>query len=247
MKIHSSLYLSSLFLSLFFFCSLSSLKAQNGIINSIWEGVGGKSTWQNTRFILFVVKGNELSSSFKESRRFLLNKSNGEVRFEGKNAQGDRYIFLFNYQSQKLKKVYKNQIEIKNASSENELFQELLAQFNEDSSLLFIQTFLDKSGSKLGSVENKISNAEKVNAIPFKTFSLMNKPLSGKVYTNSENFLLRNLELNDEEYLIDGYKDIGGGLTLPTIFKNTADSSKSSSYSLVASFTEMEESKFSTL
>jgi len=240
-------YIPFFMLAIFFVTIQSNSQAQSLNNQSIWDGIGGKSTWLQTDFILFVAKGNEVSPTVTGSRKFLLNKANGDVRFEGKNAQNDQYVVLFNYHSQKLKKIFKNQIEIKATAEDQALIENVLSQFNEDTSLLFLQTFLEKAGSILGKPEQKISNSEKLIAIPFKSQSLLNKALAGKILVNKDNFQLRNLNLNHNAYLVDGHKDVGAGLTLPTVFKNTTDDAKSCTYTLVASFTEIEESKFSDL
>ncbi|TDS13907.1 hypothetical protein [Sphingobacterium paludis] len=216
-------------------------QASQESVSLLWKGIGGKAKWDNTNYILFTAHGNE-SRYLQSGRKFLINKQSGQVRFEGKSSEGDTWIALFNFKTDKLAKLAHNGVESKSISAEGEeIFSKINEQFNKDASLLFLPTLVDKTGK----AASKIVNAEKLLYIPFQ---LKENNLSGELYFNSENGIIKQIVDKDgNEFYVDGYKDIGGGLMLPTSFKSMNNQDRSTSFTTVAAFTEMEDTKFSNL
>ena len=216
-------------------------QASQESVSILWKGIGGKVKWDNTNYILFTAHGNE-SRFLQNGRKFLINKQSGQVRFEGKSKDGDSWIALFNFKTDKLSKLSYNGVESKSISTEGEeIFLKINEQFNKDASFLFLPTLVDKTGK----AALKIVNAEKLQHIPFQ---VKQNNLSGELYYNGETGIIKQIiDKEGNEFYVDGYKDIGGGLMLPTTFKSLGNQDKSTSFTTVAAFTEMEDTKFSNL
>lgn len=216
-------------------------QASQESVSILWKGIGGKTKWDNTNYILFAASGNE-SKYVQSGRKFLINKRSGQVRFEGRLSDGDNIIAIFNFKTQKIMKFSSNGVESKSGSSEvDDAFAKINEQFKKDASFIFLPTLIDKAGK----AASKIINAEKLQYI---SFQLRDNNLAGDLYFNPETGYIKQLVDQDgNEFYVNGYKDIGGGLFLPTTFKSMGSQEKSTSFTTVAAFTEMEDSKFSTL
>ncbi|NGM66189.1 hypothetical protein [Sphingobacterium sp. SGR-19] len=208
------------------------------------RGIGGKDKWDSTNYILFTANGNE-TKYFQNGRKFLINMKSGQARFEGKSDDGSNVVSLFNFKTGKPSKFFINGNEIKQMDSEiNELFTKINEQFKKDITFLFLPALIEQPETKTGKVSSKIFNAEKLQSLPFQ----LKGGLSGEVLFNSETGWIKQfVDKEGQIYLVNGYKDIGGGLFLPTTFRNLKNDKRSLLFSTVAAFTEMEESRFSTL
>lgn len=224
------------------------LKAQTGeqrSITNLWKGVGGKNKWNTTDFILFTANGND-AAYLLNGRKFLINKKSGECRFEGRTTDGRNLVVLFNYKTAKLLRYFNNGKEVAKSSTDAiASFEKINQQFVNDASLLFLPTLIDQADTKVGKVSAKIVNAEKLYTF---SFQLKDNSLAGDILFNAESGLIKQLlDRDGNEYYVNGYKDIGGGLILPTTFKNLQQPNKSILFTTVAAFTDMEVEKFETL
>ncbi|GHE37179.1 hypothetical protein [Sphingobacterium griseoflavum] len=216
-------------------------QASQESVSLLWKGVGGKNRWDNTNYILFAASGND-SKHVQSGRKFLIDKRSGQVRFEGRLGDGDNIVAIFNCKTDKLLKLSSNGNEGKpNSTEADDVFAKINEQFKKDARFIFLPTLVDKAGK----ASLKIVNAEKLQHI---TFQLKDNSLGGELYFNPETGYIKQLVDKDgNEFYVNGYKDIGGGLFLPTTFKSIDNQDKSTSFTTVAAFTEMEDSKFSTL
>ncbi|RZF58397.1 hypothetical protein [Sphingobacterium corticibacterium] len=208
------------------------------------KGIGGKDKWDSTNYILFTASGNDIKY-FQNSRKFLINMKSGQARFEGRSNDGNNIVSLFNFKTGKLSKFFVNGNEVKQIDPEtHELFTKINDQFKKDATFLFLPALIEQPETKTGKISSKIFNAEKLQSLPFQ----LKEGLSGEVLFNGETGLIKQfVDKEGQTYLVNGYKDIGGGLFLPTNFRNLENNSKSLLFSTVAAFTEMEETKFSIL
>lgn len=224
-----------LIFTVFTFAPAMILAQSNSIVEKIWTGVGGKNKWESTKYIMFTVSGNSKYPSISGSRKFLLDKQSGNVRFEG-TLNNENVVALLNVQNQKLSHVYdENGAEV-SIQEYKEVLPDLIGQYNIDLKVLSLPISIMSSNISPQS-SNKIINAEKLQKLEFSNF-LGN---SGSFYVNEESGLVKRIDLDNKSYLVNGYKDIGNGLILPTTFKASSDSI---TYQKVASFTEMEPEKF---
>ena len=236
-----------LFAFLFFVLPSLSVKGQvnKEASQMLWKGIGGKEKWEKTNYILFVANGGELDYT-KSARTFLINRKSGQVRFEGKSLKGDNLALFFNFHSGKVSKFYINGTQLKELNDTTlEKSDKIKIQFQHDVSFLFLSALVNTPETKTGALSSKIVNAEKLQSI---NIELKNGALSGEVLFSKETGYIKQVITKDREtYYVNGYKDIGDGLFLPTSFKNINNSAKSISFSTVAAFSDMEESKFNQL
>jgi len=227
----------------------TNLMAQENIgLASVWEGIGGKSTWESTKFILFTSHGNEITERLTSERTFLIDKSNARCRFEGKTASNHHIVLLFNYKTKQLDKLYINGVKAKDSKTlTSSHLPQIIEQFFEDVKLLFLPSSFDQGSTIAGTPSQKIINAEKTTVVPISSAQLFDgSTFNGKITLNISGQITRS-ETNQNTYSISGYKDVGGGLHLPTIFKHATRPSKDCTFTTVAAFTDMEEGKFTTL
>ena len=235
-KIKNIVYYSYLLLGIILFHSIELAAQPKQIIDKLWDAAGGKNTWEETNYIMFSVTGNNQHASISGARKFLLDKKSGNVRFEGV-LNNTHVVALFNVQQQKLHHVFdENGKEIVNQEFKN-LLSDLITQYQVDLKVLSLPVSMISSQLD-NDTESKLWNAEKLQKIAFQNFN----GEKGSIYINEETGLIKRLDIGNRSYLVNGYKDIGNGLILPTTFKASTDSIN---YQKVASFTDMEQAKFS--
>ena len=224
---------------LFAMCTITTpntLSAQNSsITEKIWNGIGGKANWDSTRYIMFTVSGNEKHPEIDGNRQFLLDRDSGNIRFEGR-LKNENIVALLNVNSGQLNHIYTESGAELQVDDFSDVVPALVDQYELDLKTLSLPVSL-LSSRITGQPESKILNAEKMLRVDFTSFL----GTSGSFYINEENGLLRRVELDGKAYIVDGHRDIGNGLILPTILKGSSDSV---TYQKVASFTEMEPEKF---
>lgn len=223
----------------------SSVQAEAQTPDALWKGVGGKSRWDSTNYILFTANGISMDS-LGNTRKFLINKKSGQVRFEGQSSEGNQLVALFNIKSHKLTKLSRSGQELKATNEESTaLFTLINKQFQRDAAFIFLPVLVENANTKKGTETSKIVNSEKLQAF---SFELNNNTLSGEILYNPETGQIKQvIDQSGNEYFVNNYKDIGGGLILPTTFKSMSTQGNNVSYTTVAAFTEMEESKFTSL
>ncbi len=213
--------------------------AQSGSISDkIWNAVGGKNKWDDTNFLMFTVSGNSKYNSISSERKFLLDKKTGDVRFEG-SINNEAVVLLFNVRTQKLSAVFNDNGANLSIPAYKDELPHIIEQYNQDLKVLSLPVTLLSNSTLSDQTESKIINAERLKKISFNNF--LGK--AGSIYVNEETGLIKRIDVDSKTYAVNGYKDIGSGLVLPTSFKGSSDSI---SYQKVASFTDMERQKFKT-
>lgn len=238
--------LTVIIFSLLSFLSVGvSAQSNTEVSTMLWKGVGGKTKWDSTNYILFTAYGND-AKHLQGDRKYLINKRSGQARFEGKTEDGNNIVALFNFKTDKLTKFFTNGGEVKPLNADViAIFAKIKEQFRKDAALIFLPTLIDKPDTKTGKVSSKIVNAEKLQSLPFQ---LKDSILSGELFFHGETgYIKQVVDRDGNTYFVNGYKDIGGGLILPTTFKNMDNQARSTLFTTVAAFTDMEESKFSNL
>ncbi|MCI0921050.1 hypothetical protein [Sphingobacterium rhinopitheci] len=209
----------------------------------ILTSIGKVSKWHSVNYILF--SSNTQNSIFKE-RAFLIDKSSGKARFDGKTTNNISLVLLFNYKSKALEKGYING-KLTDAKSIIQ-YQEVLNQLFDDTKLLFLPMFIVSThSSHLTIGPGKIANAEKLTEINFKNVLNLNKQaMNGTIYLNSKGDI-KEYYIDQSVYAVGDIKDIGDGILLPTRFNNLSNPSLNIKFNIVAGFTDIESDKFSTL
>lgn len=227
------------FYSIIIACIISpiQLSAQSeNITEKILTSIGGKTKWDNTRYIMFTVTGESNQNAITGDRKFLLDKKSGDIRFEG-TLNKENIVVLFNVNNQTIKNVYDQNGETLPVDQYKDQVRTLIDQYTIDLKILSLPASIVEASLNTKS-ESKIINAEKLQMLEFSNFNGSN----GNIYVNQETGLIKQIDLNNKSYSVNGYKDIGNGLIFPTVFKSRTDSIV---YQKVASFIDMELNKFS--
>lgn len=215
--------------------------AQENNKQEVLASIGRASKWNNVNYLLFTSSnGNNI---FKE-RSFLINKSSGQVRFDGITNNKVNLTLLFNYKSKTLDKSFVNG-KLEDSKSIIQ-FSSILDQFFEDSKLLFLPMFIISNPNNISIGHGKIINSQKLIELDFKNIYCLNKqPLSGSTYLNNRGEIIE-YHIDQSNIMVGEFKDIGDGLLLPTrfTFKNKKSSIK---FNTVAAFTNIEADRFTNL
>lgn len=217
--------------------------AQEKSNQEIILSLGKPSKWNNINYILF--SSLSTNGSFKE-RSYLIDKSSGKTRFEGKTNNNTKIIVLFNFKSKIISKSYVNgkASDIKTITS----LQEITNQLFEDSKLLFLPMLVASAPkSNITITPGKIMNAEKLVEINFKNVSNINRQtINGSIFLNNKGDI-KEYDLEHNTYITQDIKDIGDGILLPTKFIHKNHPYSSIKFNTVAAFTSIEEQKFNNL
>lgn len=228
-------------LLLFVLCNFDFFAVGHAQVNpaqEIWSGIGGKEKWEATNYILFTVTGGGANGAAEQNtRRYLIAKNSGKARFEG-YINGSKHVLLFDFKQRKVHKAYDANGNLLSSFSSKE-FEQTLDQFDRDFATLCIPANIARAVGE--NATTKIVNAERFLQAPFQI-----NGRKGVALIASESGLLRQLECDQNTISIDGHKDIGNGLILPTRFKNLTDDRRSVYFQTIASFTSMESTKFET-
>ena len=226
------------FYSIFIACIFSpnpSFAQSEPITEKILNSIGGKTKWDNTRYLMFTVIGESNQNAISGDRKFLLDKKSGDIRFEG-TLNKENIVVLFNKNDATIKNVYDQQGNELAKEDYKDQVRSLIDQYTVDLQILSLPASI--IGATLNTKsESKIINAEKLQMLEFSNFNGTN----GNIYVNQETGVIKQIDLNNKSYAVNGYKDIGNGLIFPTVFKSGTDSIV---YQKVASFIDMELNKF---
>lgn len=244
-----TIYLSILFI-LFGYLPVSyGQTSDNALEAKIWEGIGGKENWQNARYFMFSCMGGKDATFFHGERKYLWDKLTGDCRFEGITADGDTVVVLFNLKTSK-GTAYINNTEQEDQQAATGLVQKALSEFEEDANLLFLPTTLEG--------KNVFYTVEEEKLIGSKRFTVVNlanektsfeTSVNGMLYIDEQTGHIQHWLPNQTNkrdgayYAVGGFKDIGGGLVLPTHFRGS-DSSSTVIYPLAAALVNIEAHKF---
>lgn len=243
------IYISILFLLFGYFSTVHGQTADTTTEAKIWEGIGGKENWQNARYFMFSCIGGKDHTLTQGERRYLWDKLTGDCRFEGITADGDTITILFNLKTA-AGTAYINNSEQENRHLTATLVQEALSDFEEDANLLFLPTALEG--------KNVFYTVEKEKLIGSKRFTVVNlqnektsfeTSVNGLLYIDEQTGLIQHWlpkQVNQPDtthYAISGFKDVGGGLVLPTHFRGS-DSTATVTYPLAAALVNIETHKF---
>ncbi len=200
--------------------------------------------WNNVKYLF--ISTSSPTKEFKQ-RSFLIDKSSGRTRFEGKTNNNQQLVVLFNYKSKALLKSYIDG-KLNNNKRTAIPFQEILDQLFEDSKFVFLPMLIScTSQENLAVSRSKLINAEKLIELNFKNVhNINNQTINGSVYVNHKNEI-KQYQFDEQKYLIGDIKDVGDGILLPTRFSVEQEgASNQIKFNTVAAFTDIENEKFTT-
>ena len=80
--------------------SSATAQDKDQVIKKVWEAVGGKTTFEKTRYIQFTF-ASERNRQVGAGRNHIWDRFTGDYRFESKAANGKTTTVLFNVNTQK--------------------------------------------------------------------------------------------------------------------------------------------------
>ena len=210
--------------------------------HNILSTIGTAAKWNSVNNNLFT--SSNPTALFKE-HSFLIDKSTGRSRFEGKTNTNQNIVLLFNYKSKTVDKSYSNGKLVENKTTVPQ--QEIIDLLFEDTKLLFLPMLIISSSSNNITVHTgKIVNTEKLVELRFKNIYNLNKqPLNGSIYLNSKGEI-KEYHLEQQIFQVSESKDIGDGIFLSTLFSSKNSDHRNIKFNTVAAFTDIENDKLTT-
>ena len=205
-------------------------QTKEDVIDKIWDGAGGKKTWQGSRFLTFVFAPQKAGKTVVR-RSHLWDRFTGDYRFETKTPDNQNLLVLFNVNTQK-GTSYINGTALPD-STNSEQIKKAYGYFINDSYWLLAPLKLEDEGVNV--ILNKNEVIEGVNCeVLHLTFGNVGITPGDQywLYVDPENGQIKRwkflLEGQKEPGIFNwtNYKDVGGGLKLSTqkqnINENTA-------------------------
>ncbi|WP_134088332.1 hypothetical protein [Olivibacter sp. XZL3] len=196
-------------------------QTKDQIVNLVWQGVGGRQGWNEARYFMFSCSTN-LKETFSEEHSFLWDRSTGACRFEGTNEQQQKVIVLFNTNNDK-GKVFIDNKAVNNKDSTALIILPVKMTFDHETFWLFPPKSLTDA-SRLIVKDAELIGSTRYNVAEVQQFPTDTVPLKSKVYIDTNTGrIFQWLTLDEKErvmykFLTSGFKDVGGGLLLPTVF-----------------------------
>lgn len=238
----------SISLAFLFLLNFTPLKSngqsQPKIINKLLEGIGGKRSLNEARYIMFTCT-NDGNNQISGEHTYIYDREANNVRFEGKTNEGNSLVALFNSQKNSGKLFLNNEI-----IQESELLDSIIQQFNKDAYLLFTPILLANNILNPTLQDSVIIDLKRYFVLGINASN--HNFESAKLYIDSQSGLLKKLETFNEdnqkthEFFTSKIKDVGGGLILATQFTDKMSGSVFQ-YPVVAAFLNVENSKFNNL
>lgn len=231
-------------------CSLAHAQTKDPVVESkIWKGIGGKENWQNVRYFMFSCIGGEGNPLIAGERKYLWDKQTGDCRSEGVNADGETIITLFNLKTLD-GSVFIDDTPLDDPNLAASMIEETLLAFEKDANLLFLPTTLEGKEAWLTVEEEKLVGSKRYTVVYLQNHKTsFETVVDGYLYIDEQTGLIQHwLPKHTDQsisthYVISGFKDVGGGLVLPTHFKG--DNQRTSiTYPLAAALINIEAHKF---
>lgn len=218
---------------------------ESAIAAKLWEGLGGKENWQTARYFMFSCIGGAQPSLAQGERKYLWDKHTGDCRFEGITSDDETLIVLFNIKTGK-GTVYINTDEIDNQRIAAGIIEDVIDEFERDAQLLFLPTVLEGDHATYTIEEEKLVGTQRFTIVNIKNKKTsFEATIDGKLYLDTQTGQVLEWSPNQmtTHFSISGFKDIGGGLVMPTHFTGI-DTSVSVRYPLAAALVNIEAQKF---
>jgi len=218
---------------------------QTGIADKVWEAIGGKDNWQNARYFMFSCIGGGTSSFVQGERKYLWDKQQGYCRFEGISTDDESVIALFNIKTNE-GTVYINGEELSNPKTSADVIKEVAAEFERDAYLLFLPTALEGNQVSFTVTGEKLVGSQRFTVVNLKNHKTsFEAAVEGQLYLDAQTGRVLQWQSHDDQnrFAVGGFKDIGGGLVLPTRF-TADDTTHNITYPIAAALVNIEAQKF---
>ena len=227
--------------------AVSGQATQSDIVDKLWAAIGGKENWQNARYFMFSCIGGDNHSFAQGERIYLWDKQSGNCRFEGMTTDDEAIIALFNIKTNE-GTVYINGVKLDNPLTTSDIIHEVTAEFDRDAHLLFLPTVLAGDQASYTVEGEKLIGSQRFTVINVRNQKTsFEAAVDGQLYVDTQTGQVQQWQPSQvvNQFSIGGFKDIGGGLVLPTRFIGK-DTTTSITYPLAAALVNIESQKFST-
>ncbi|GAA4797632.1 hypothetical protein GCM10023231_27790 [Olivibacter ginsenosidimutans] len=221
-------------------------QTKDQLLNLIWQGIGDRQSWEEARYFMFSCQ-TTWHQTVPGEHAYIWDRKTGNCRFEGATTHQDKLVVLFNTRNKK-GKVFINNNLIAPKDSAQRFLQPVLDAFANDSFWLFFPQLLKDSASL------KINGAELIGSARYYVVELPTPQQTTRI-RHSKLFIDTNtgrifqwqaLSDNNEilfNLLTSGFKDVGGGLTLISAFRDTK-SGIQINYPIISALINVEADKF---
>ncbi|MFC3198778.1 hypothetical protein ACFOET_14245 [Parapedobacter deserti] len=239
-------FILNLFTALLAFAAIVQGQVSDSDIETkLWDAIGGKKNWEDARYFMFSCVGREDESFAQGERKYLWDKKTGSCRFEGITTDDEAAIVLFNTKTAE-GTVYINGVKLDNPRTTADVIAEVSDEFEKDAYLLFLPTALCGGQASYTVTGEKLVGTQRLVVINIKNpKTSFETPVEGQLYVDLQTGQAKRWRAsnNTNHFTISGFKDIGGGLVLPTRFTGS-DASTSITYPIAAALVNIEEQKF---
>lgn len=236
----------NLVITLFTFVTIVQGQVSDSIVETkLWEAIGGKKNWQNARYFMFSCIGRDGHSFAQGERKYLWDKQTGNCRFEGVTTDDEGIVALFNIKTTD-GAVYINGTKLDNPRTVADIISEVTDEFERDAYLLFLPTVLEGDQATYTVAGEKLVGAQRFTVVNVKNRKTsFEAAVDGQLYVDSQTGQVQRWKPSEatNDFTISGFKDIGGGLVLPTHFTGS-DTATNVTYPLAAALVNIEDQKF---
>lgn len=218
---------------------------RSDVASKLWDAIGGKENWQQARYFMFSCIGGETNSFVHGERKYLWDKETGNCRFEGTTTDDENVIVLFNIRTDK-GSAYINGQKLDSPRIMGDVVKEASYQFARDAYLLFLPTAFEGNHASYKVSGDKLVGMQRFTIINIKNQQTSFKAeVDGQLYVDAQTGQVQKWTptSTDNHFSISGFKDIGGGLVLPTRFEGS-DTTTNVTYPLAAALVNIEDQKF---
>lgn len=222
-------------------------------VSKLWKGIGGAEPWSQGQFLMFTCHGNltALPVDGANSRTHLWDKKRNNCRFE-MNSPDQRKIVVIYSPLTSQGQLFIEGIKVTDKAKENLWIETAQTYFHHDLMFLCLPLWIAQlQASNLEGINERLHGNKRIlnsrakgnnTNFPGKILSL-DVQMQIDTETGRLAFATLNTKPSSPEIVLSGFKDVGGGLILPTHFKSSS-TGEALQFSVVASLLDIELEKF---
>ena len=244
-NIRKSSYLLFFFISIFFINPVFS-QDKTEVVNLIWQGIGGKQSWDEARYFMFSCKTN-VHQLVPGEHSYIWDRVSGNCRFEGTNSSKGKVLALFNAKSRE-GRIFVNDQAITDQDSAKVLLETIIKSFYSDSFWLFPSKNLTDP-SQLVLRDQELIGSTRYYVVEIQLRNKNYGEYSSKLFIDTNTGRVYQWQaLSDDgnimyNFLTSSFKDVGGGLMLATALMDEK-TGITINYPIVSALINVEEDKF---